>query len=116
MAAASASYDLGGALAQLMPGLVVQRELLDAAAARYAAVGFRALAAGDVAPILAAVNSTDIVTLALPVACADSPPTTRPTYPAGLPSFPASLVRFADSNPDPLDGWAAFGAPQTVGS
>ncbi len=106
MAAADPRYDLAGALAQLMPGLVVQRELLDAAAARYAAIGFRPLSSADVAPILAAVNTTDLVTLAIPSASSDSKATARAVYPAALPAFPTKLKRFANSNPDPIDGYA----------
>lgn len=106
MAVADPRYDLGGALGALMPGLVVQRELLDAAAARYAAIGFRPLSAADVAPILAAVNTTDVVTLATPAASSDSPATSRGVYPSAPPAFPTRLKRFADSNPDPVDGYA----------
>ncbi len=108
MAQASGTYDLQGALTALVPGLVIQRELVDAAAARYAAKGFVALTSADVSTILGAVNTTDVVKLAIPVASSDSPATDRGTYPAALPRYPAGLPRFADSNPDPLDGWAEF--------
>jgi hypothetical protein len=107
--AADPRYDLSGALAALMPGLVVQRELIDAAAARYAANGFAPLGGADVAPILAAVNTTDVVVLAIPSASSDSKATTRAVYPAAPPAFPTSLKRFADSNPDPIDGFVEFG-------
>lgn len=106
MAVADPRYDLAGALAQLMPGLVVQRELLDAAAARYAAKGFLPLGSTDVPLILAAVNTTDVVVLATPAASIDSKATTRAVYPAALPAFPTKLRRLANSNPDPIDGYA----------
>lgn len=72
---ADPSYDLLGAIDTLFPGIVVQRELVDAAAAQYAAKGFQPLAAADVPAILAAAATTDVVSLAIPSASNDSPAT-----------------------------------------
>lgn len=100
MASASPTYDLAGAVDTLFPGLVVQRQLLDAAAARYAAKGFQPLDATDVTGILAAANTLD-------QSGAAYMPTDPGTYPAALPSLPAGLKRFADSNPTPEpDNWS----------
>ncbi len=97
--AADPNYDLQGAIDVLFPGVTLQRQLLDAAAQRYAANGFAPLASADVAPILAAANTLDQGGSTLT-------PTAPGAYPAVLPSFPKGLKRFADSNPSPFDGWA----------
>lgn len=99
MATADPRYDLQGALTVLMPGVVIQRQLLDAAAAQYAANGFTPITAGQVTAILAAANLLD-----RPIAA--YVPTDVGTYATALPTFPASLKRFADSNPVSIDGWA----------
>lgn len=105
MAAPDPKYDLAGSLAMLVPGLEVQRNLLDAANAAYVAKGYQPLVAGDVAGILSAANALD-----LPTVPARYAPPTQPAY-TSLPVFPTKLKRFADSNPDPLDQWAEGSPP-----
>lgn len=105
-AAADPAYDLRAAIDVLMPGIVVQRNLLDAAAARYAAKGYVPLAAADVAGILSAANSLDLSTVTARYA-----PTTQANY-TGLPAYPTLLPRFPDSNPSPFDGWTKYGDDQ----
>ena len=99
MAQPDPTYDLQSALDTLMPGVVLQRSLLDAAAARYQAKGFVRLTQSDVTTILAATNTLD-------QGGASYVPTTVTPYPGALPLLPAGLKRFADSNPAPSDGWS----------
>lgn len=101
--AADPRYDLAGALQTLLPGIVVQRQLLDAAAAQYQANGFTPLTAAQALACLTAANALDQWNLPARV-----PATTVGTYPAGLPPYPTTLPRFEDSNPDPFDGWVEF--------
>lgn len=97
--AADPTYDLQSALAILAPGVVIQRQLLDAAAAHYAANGFTPITSGQVVAILAAANTLDTTGAAYA-------PTVNGTYATALPTYPASLKRFTDSNPTSLDDWA----------
>lgn len=97
--AADPRYDLLGALTALMPGVVIQRQLLDAAAAQYAANGFTPLLASQVPAMLAAANLLDR-------SGASYVPTTVGVYPTSLPSYPTGLRRFADSNPTSFDDWS----------
>lgn len=98
-AAADPRYDLAGALTTLVPGLVLQRQLLDAAAAQYAANGFTPILASQVPAILAAANGLD-------QAGAKYAPTAVGSYPAALPAYPTGMKRFADSNPASFDDWS----------
>lgn len=90
---ADPSYDIPGALDVLMPGIVVQRALIDAAASQYAANGYTPLLASQVPAILTAAAVLDPAL----------------GYGSSLPAYPAGLPRFADSNPSPGDGWVEFG-------
>jgi hypothetical protein len=90
MAGANPNYDLQGALEILLPGVVMQRAVLDAGAAAYAAKNYQPLDATDVPGILAAAGVT-------------------------LPSYPAGLPRFPDSNASPRDGWVKYGAELIYG-
>lgn len=107
MASPDPKYDLQGALETLSPGIVIQRNLLDAAAARYAAKGFVPLVASDIAGILTAANALDLTTVTARYA-----PTTQAAY-SGLPVYPTLLPRFPDSNPSPFDGWTKYGADES---
>lgn len=102
MAGPDPTYDLGGALTNLAPGIVVQKNLIDAGYAAYANKGFVPLAASDVPGILAAANGLVPVSTVLYA-------TTEDAYPLALPPYPIGLPRFPDSNPDPLDQWVQFG-------
>lgn len=102
--AADPDYDLAGAITRLAPGFVVQRKLVDAAAAAYAAKGYQPLTAADVPGILTAANALDQNTLP----ALEYPPEDDP-YPSSLPAYPTLLPRFPDSNEDPLDGWVKYG-------
>lgn len=103
------SYDLQGAITNLAAGLVLQRELLEAAAIQYAANNFTPLTAAQISAILEDANTLYI----------DQPaPRFAPTTFGGGVGYPNAPVpwssvplmpRFADSNPDPLDGWVEFG-------
>lgn len=97
---AAATYDLQGAIDTLFPGAVLQRQLMDAAAARYAAKG-APLDSSDVAAILAAANGLDLSTVAARYA-----PTVTGSYGTALPAYPAGLPRFQDSNPSSFDDWS----------
>lgn len=102
------TYDLIGALDTLFPGLVVQDNLIDAAAARYAAKG-APLDGTDVPAILSAANALDQTVPATQVA-----PTTPAQYPTSLPSYPTGLPRFPDSNESARDGWSIANQQQVV--
>lgn len=98
-AAADPAYDLIAAIDTLMPGVVLQKPLLDAAAAQYQANGLTPITAGQVPAILAAANTLD-------TGGASHLPTTDTPYPTALPPFPTGMKRFADSNPSTRDGWS----------
>ncbi len=74
------SYDLLAVLDEFAPGVVAQRETLDAMAAQYAANGFKPLTQAQVLAIV-----------------------------GPLPAYPAALPRFPDSNESPRDGWVQYG-------
>lgn len=95
-----ANYDLLSAIDLLFPGVVVQRNLIDAARARLVAKN-APLASSDVTGILAATPNYDSV-VATP---ASLYPTPNAVYPTALPTYPTGLPRFPDSNPTP-DGWS----------
>lgn len=105
------AYDIQGAVETLIPGVVMQRSLLDAAGQQYAAKGYAPLAAADVPTILANANNLDLAS-----APARYMPTTPPVYPAAPPPYPTKLPRIADSNPDPFDKWVEFGPSLTAPS
>lgn len=112
MAGPDPKYDFLAVLAQLAPGVVAQREILDNMAATYAANGYTPLTA---AQVLAAVNAAN-ATIAGELA-SEQPPIPQsytPKYTSGLPSYPTHLPRFPDSNACP-DGWVEFG-PQLQGA
>lgn len=71
------NYDIVSALYAFAPGVEAQREIVDGLAAAYEAGGF--------------VPLTEAQVLAV----------TGP-----LPAYPTGLKLFADSNPDPFDGWS----------
>ena len=93
----SQGFDLLGAVQQDAPGVVVQREVLDAVSVAYRA--------GGQLPM-----SPAAVVTALQYAPPETPsgglaPTLGVTFPVLLPPYPTGLPRFVDSNPD-IDGWA----------
>lgn len=96
------NYDLMAAIDILFPGVVVQRNLIDAAQAALIAKG-SPLASTDVTAILVAANvlgvSYDATTDAVYV------PTEAAEYETTLPTYPTGMPRFPDSNPAP-DGWS----------
>lgn len=75
--AADGKYDPRSAFYLYAPGLLLTRDLEQAIVAQYAANNFTPLTQAQVLAI------------------------TGP-----LPAYPTGLPRFADSNPDPVDGWA----------
>jgi hypothetical protein len=109
MASPDPKYDLRAALDTLLPGVNVQRQLMDAAAQQYAAGGYVPLTAATALACLAIANTLDTWTPPDNV-----PPTINGTYSPALPAYPTQLPRFADSNPDPLDGWVEFGPVNTA--
>lgn len=102
MAGRDPNYDVAGAFAELAPGYVIQREMLDAAEAQYAANGFTPLTA-DQAQTIALAQGLAIEAAYVANPGADPyPDPLPPVYPAGLPRIP-------DSNEAPLDGWVKYG-------
>jgi hypothetical protein len=104
------NYDLLGAIDRLFPGVVVQRNLVDAANNRLLVKG-AALDSSDVAAILAAANALD-AGQALPAYV----PTTEPDYSTTLPTYPAGLPRFPDAygGMTSPDGWSRTWAGKVV--
>jgi hypothetical protein len=107
-AAANPNYDLPGAIETLAPGVVVQREMVDAVDIAYAANGYQALTSAQVIAALQTPPPSDTVkTLA-------NAPTLPVVFPVQPPPYPTGLPRFADSNPA-TDGWC-IDAPSGAGS
>ncbi len=104
MSAPDPTYDLQGALETLAPGYVIQREMLDLAAAQYAANGFAPLTAGQAqAACLAGAQAIETAYEAAMPAGADPYPDRLP------PQYPVGLSRIPDCN-EAIDGWVTFGA------
>lgn len=99
--------DIVATLQTIMPGLVVQETMVDAASTLYASQG--SLSSGDVTTILTNAN-----TLNAAAAEPDYVPTTQEDYPTTLPDYPTGMPRFADSNPCPTDGWSIDDGGQVV--
>lgn len=108
--AGAGSYDLAAALDVLMPGVVIQRNLMDAASNAWTAKNFLPLQPSDVLGILSAANALDPSTVQPRYA-----PTTQGPY-TTLPVYPTLLPRFPDSNEDPRDGWVKYGLWETWGT
>jgi len=111
MAKPDPKYDLLAVLSQYAPGVVAQREILDAMWATYQANGFTPLTA---AQVLAAIN-TAAPEIAAELAASLGSTNYTPPIVGGLPAYPTKLPRFPDSNEDPHDGWVEFG-PQLQGA
>lgn len=135
MAGPDPAYDLAGALQALLPGVVVQRSLVDAAAAQYAANGYTPLTQAQALACLTAANALDQPDMAVAGPAFDDPTTATP-YPATppgtiplpngtfegtanlypVPAVLMTLPRFPDSNPEPRDLLSSTGAdPRVVG-
>jgi hypothetical protein len=96
-AAADPEYDLIGVFDTLAPGIILQREILDAVYVAYAANGYKALSS----PQVIAALQTEPPNEPTPAAYV---PTETVAFPVTLPTYPTGLPRFADSNPA-TDGW-----------
>lgn len=92
------NYDILSAIDLLFPGVVVQRNLIDAAMITVQINGGKALSESDVSAVLALANTLD-------QADAGYVPTLPAVYPTTLPTYPTGMPRFPDSNPSP-DGWS----------
>lgn len=131
-------YDLAGALSNLLPGIVVQRQLLDAAAAAYAENGYQPLTEAEAVACMTAANELDLPDMATTpltnvLATAPTPGTYPPALPAPIaldgdatfagqvgdiePEIIGNLVRLPDSNPSPKLGLnsGTSGDPRVVG-
>jgi len=102
MAAANPSYDILGAVTLLLPGVIVQQCMLDAANEIYTLTGFRPLTATQVPAILQRAAQLDTAAPAAKYA-----PDVI-SVPKTLPAYPTSIVRIPDSNPEPVTGWTPF--------